>query len=282
MAGIIAQRLQSGRPPPGMHWCLVLAAGGSRRLGRPKQFVSIGGRPLVELACLRALATRPAGVVVVTGAHGARTRALLARLPVVVVRNAAWREGMAGSLRAGLGRIPSSAPSVLVTTVDQWRVVAADLRRVVRGSAPAAAAYDGARGVPALLPRRWRAHLLALRGDRGARTLLGGAGVRSVTMPSAAFDLDTPQDLAALCRVRLHVTLLRESSPPAGTHPAPARTKRPATCRVNAGTSNVVVRSRAATRSDRITAPVTSSTQSTRHAPGASRRSRRTSRTGLP
>jgi molybdenum cofactor cytidylyltransferase len=181
----------------------VLAAGGSRRLGRPKQFVAIGGISLVELACLRALRTRPAGVVVVVGAHGARTRASLARLPVAVVRNAAWRDGMAGSLRAGLGRIPSSAPSILVTTVDQWRVGAADLRRVVAARAPAAAAYDGTCGVPALLPRRWRGPLLALRGDRGARTLLDGAGVRRVAMPSAAYDLDTPDDLAALNRLRL-------------------------------------------------------------------------------
>jgi molybdenum cofactor cytidylyltransferase len=209
MAGIIAHRLQSERPPAGAHWCLVLAAGGSRRLGRPKQFVTIGGIPLVELACLHALRTRPAGVVVVTGAHAARVRALLARVPVVVVRTAAWREGMAGSLRAGLGRIPSSAPSVLVTTVDQWRVDAADLQRVVSARAPAAAAYAGAHGVPALLPRRWRSRLLALRGDRGARTLLGGTGVRSVAMPSAAFDLDTPQDLAALYRGRRYATLLR-------------------------------------------------------------------------
>jgi CTP:molybdopterin cytidylyltransferase MocA len=205
MAGIIAQRLVSERPRTGAHWCLVLAAGGSRRLGRPKQFVAIGGISLVELACLRALRTRPAGVVVVTGAHGARTRARLARLPVAVVRNAAWRDGMAGSLQVGLARIPSFAPSVLVTTVDQWRVDSADLRRLVAAGAPAGAAYEGARGVPALLPRRWRAQLQSLRGDRGAGALLNGAGVRSVAMSSAAFDLDTPQDLAASTRVRRHM-----------------------------------------------------------------------------
>jgi CTP:molybdopterin cytidylyltransferase MocA len=203
MAGIIAQRLVSERPRTGTHWCLVLAAGGSRRLGRPKQFVAIGGISLVELACLRALRTRPAGVVVVIGAHGARTRALLARLPVAVVRNAAWRDGMAGSLQVGLARIPSFAPAVLVTTVDQWRVDSADLRRLVATEAPAGAAYDGARGVPALLPRRWRAPLRALRGDRGARALLNAGGVRNVAMPSAAFDLDTREDLAALHRVRM-------------------------------------------------------------------------------
>lgn len=180
----------------------MLAAGGSRRLGRPKQFVRLDGTTLVELACRRALRTRPAGVVVVVGAHGARVRALLARLPVVVVRNRDWRGGLSRSLQAGLARVPRAATAVLVTTVDQWRVRGSDLRRLLAAGAPAAAAYDGACGVPALLPRRWRAQLRAVQGDGGARTLLGAAAVRRVPMPAAAFDLDTPADLANLRRCR--------------------------------------------------------------------------------
>jgi molybdenum cofactor cytidylyltransferase len=199
---MIADEHPTDRPPAGRHWCLVLAAGGSRRLGRPKQFVTLAGRPLVELACRRALATRPAGVVVVVGAHASRTGALLRALPVRVVANRAWRAGLSSSLRAGLARIPASAPSVLVTTVDQWRVDAADLRRLLGTRGPAAACYEGARGVPALLPRAWRPRLRALDGDRGARALLAGADVRAVPIPTACVDLDTPADLASLRRRR--------------------------------------------------------------------------------
>ena len=178
----------------------MLAAGGSRRLGRPKQFVALGGTTLLERACRRALATRPAGVVVVVGAHASRAEARLARLPVVVVRNRSWGGGLSTSLRAGLGRIPAWAPTMLVTTADQWCVATRDLRRLARSRAPAAAAYDGVLGVPALLPRSWRASLRALRGDGGARRLLNGPGVRGVPMPTARFDLDTPADLVALRR----------------------------------------------------------------------------------
>ncbi len=180
----------------------MLAAGGSRRLGRPKQFVRHAGTTLVELACRRALGTRPAGVVVVAGAHASRVRALLASLPVAVVRHRDWRSGLAGSLRAGLARVPRYVPAVLVTTVDQWRVPTSDLRRLVAAGAPAAAAYRGTCGVPALLPRRWRAQVQELRGDGGARGLLRAAEVRGVPIPAAAFDLDTPADLAALRRGR--------------------------------------------------------------------------------
>jgi molybdenum cofactor cytidylyltransferase len=184
--------------PRRAHWCVVLAAGGSRRLGRPKQFVRLRGVPLIVAAVDRALATRPQGIVVVAGAHGSRLAAALRGRAVEIVRNRDWRLGLASSLRAGLRRVPASARSCVVTTVDQWRVTSADLERLLRAGAPAAAAYDGVLGVPAVLPRAWRARVLALRGDVGARALFGAGGVHEVAIPSATFDLDTPRDLAAL------------------------------------------------------------------------------------
>lgn len=193
---MIAQENRPQFPNPGRHWCVVLAAGGSRRLGRPKQLVTVAGVPLVRRACLLALQTAPAGVIVVAGAHGARVAAALRGLPVVIVRNREWRGGLATSLRAGLRRVRPYAPSALVLTVDQWRVSAADLQRLLRAGAPAAASYAGIRGVPALLPRAWRAPAGALRGDRGARALLARPDVRPVVMPSAVHDLDTRADLA--------------------------------------------------------------------------------------
>lgn len=176
----------------------MLAAGGSRRLGRPKQFVKLNGVPLVVAAVDRALATRPAGVVVVAGAYASRLAAALRGRPVRIVRNRDWRRGLASSLRVGLRRVPSSAPSCVVTTVDQWRVAAADLERLLRAGAPAAAAYGGILGVPALLPRSWRARVSALHGDVGARALFVAHRVHEVAIPGAAFDLDTPRDLIEL------------------------------------------------------------------------------------
>jgi molybdenum cofactor cytidylyltransferase len=197
------------RPLPdaarGPHWCIVLAAGASRRLGRPKQLVQArDGVPLVVLACRRALATRPAGLVVVVGARGSQVSARLREFPATVVSNRKWRDGLASSLRVGVERVPSYAPSVLVLTVDQWAVTTADLRKLLRAGAPACAAYDGAIGVPALLPRCWRPEIRALRGDRGAGRLLSRAGVEHVSMPSAGRDLDVPLDLEALRRSRTH------------------------------------------------------------------------------
>jgi CTP:molybdopterin cytidylyltransferase MocA len=111
---------------------------------------------------------------------------------------------MAASLRAGLAAAPRTARAALVLLVDQPRVDAAALARLVtawrrRPGVPAAAGNDARVGVPAVLPRRhWRG-LKHMKGDQGARALLRGhAALTLVAMPEAALDIDTPADLLKL------------------------------------------------------------------------------------
>lgn len=186
--------------------CLLLAAGGSRRLGLPKQLVRHRGRPLLLHAVAAARGALPrAPLIVVVGALGLRLRLVLRRAGcnARIVASSRWKEGMAASLRAGLAAAPRTARAVVILLVDQPRVDAAAIARLVaawrrRPSRAAAARYDERAGVPAVLPRRyWRA-LETQRGDQGARALLRGTAATLVDMPEAALDIDTPADLLKL------------------------------------------------------------------------------------
>ncbi len=185
---------------------VLLAAGASVRMGRPKQLIEVGGQPLVVRAVKVALASAAWPVVVVLGANAEKIRPLLARLPVFIAENPTWTEGMASSLRTGLQTLQSfsrALDAVLVALVDQPAFSAGVIGQLVAaqrssGRSIAAARYDGHAGVPALFLRRHFATLAALEGDAGARTLLSrcAVDVTPVDLPELALDLDTPADFA--------------------------------------------------------------------------------------
>jgi molybdenum cofactor cytidylyltransferase len=186
--------------------CVLLAAGGSRRLGFPKQLVRRRGRPLLAHAIDAVRGAAPhAPLIVVLGASALRLRGVIHRAArnVVVVRNARWSDGLATSLNVGLAAVPPRIAAILVLLVDQPGVDARALRNLLgawrRHPGEAAAAfYAGRPGVPAVLPRSyWRA-IRALDGDAGARALLRSARITRVPMPEAELDIDTQADVARL------------------------------------------------------------------------------------
>ncbi len=190
-------------------WCVLLAAGGSRRLGYPKQLIRDPVRPMILGAVDAAESVTPGRVLVVLGAHSLRLRALLARncRNLSIANNTNWQDGIASSLIVGVNAVPAAARSVLVLLTDQPGVGAGSLRRLVevwqrQPSRAVAAGYEGGLGVPAILPRRaWR-QVRELQGDVGAKAVLGGAGSNTMvlTMPEAAFDVDTSEDRRRLKR----------------------------------------------------------------------------------
>ncbi len=193
-----------GRAADGLY-SIVLAAGASTRFGSPKQLVRVAGRPLLHATVTRAAEVTGNALVVVLGAGAAQLAPLLKHCPGTVVINRQWREGLASSIRAGIARLPTACTGVLLLLADQAAVTTDDLRRLAgtwrkRPQSIVAALYAGTSGVPAIFPRSSFRELAGLRGDSGARTLLrrGADGVVRVPMPSAAVDVDTPEDLLAL------------------------------------------------------------------------------------
>jgi CTP:molybdopterin cytidylyltransferase MocA len=190
---------------------VVLAAGGSTRLGAPKQLLSYEGEPLVRRAARAALAAGAAPVLIVVGAESTRVRAALQGLAgVEVVENARWADGLASSLVVGLRALldVATVDAVLVTLADQPHVGGPELTSLVAQWSSArpivAAAYAGIVGVPIVVARAYVDELSTLTGDRGAGAWLRAHGglVTQAPLPAAAVDIDTPEDAARLSALR--------------------------------------------------------------------------------
>lgn len=184
---------------------ILLAAGGSSRLGQPKQLVEIDGEPLVRRQAKLLLALEPACVVVVTGAVRQDVEAALAGLDVGFARHPDWEGGMGTSIARGIRLMPEQVRGALLLLVDQYRLEVADLERLIEAwsadpLAVALAGWDGERGPPTLFPRSLFERLSRLQGDDGARPVLKKFKGRQITldMPNAAFDVDVTEDLANL------------------------------------------------------------------------------------
>jgi molybdenum cofactor cytidylyltransferase len=181
------------------HGALVLAAGASRRLGRPKQLLRIAGESLLRRAARLALESGADDVIVVLGHRAVEMAAEISDLPLRWIAAQDWDAGLGASLRQGAAALPAACDGVLVLLCDQPALDVVHLRGLVRlwQAAPlraAASAYAGVAGVPALLPRSWLQ--LQAPGDQGARALLRSRPDEVDLLPNEALarDVDTSAD----------------------------------------------------------------------------------------
>jgi molybdenum cofactor cytidylyltransferase len=181
---------------------IVLAAGESARMGKPKALLRWGDRTFVEHAI--ALGRGCAPLVVVAGATP------LPGLDVAVVHNAMWQCGPLSSLQVGLHAIAEEAWSgVLVLTVDRPHVDASTIAALLRAHAshPDAVlqpSHAGQRGHPILHPRDVAEQLLALPPTASARDVVHRPDVATrrtavpVNDPAVLDNIDAPEDLERL------------------------------------------------------------------------------------
>ena len=193
---------------------IILAAGTSSRFraggGREasKLVAPHAGKPLVRHVAEAALASQARPVILVTGHARGEVEAALAGLALTRVHNAAYAEGLAGSLKAGIAAVPPGAAGAVILLGDMPGVTAAIIDALIEAFAASphalavVPAHDGRRGNPALLGRAAFPAFAGLSGDQGARKLIDAAGdavIEVLVANEAIFrDIDTRADFLAL------------------------------------------------------------------------------------
>jgi molybdenum cofactor cytidylyltransferase len=187
---------------------VLLAAGGSRRLGKPKQLLHHRGESLLRRAAKSALASRCSKIAVILGADTEACAHELEGLRLLTVINPDWEEGIGSSIRMGVTALNSAAPeldAVLLALCDQALIDYRHLNGLVEAfctSRPTVVAsrYGDAFGAPAVFHRSLFGDLAGLAGDEGAKKIIV-RHLRStlfVDLPEAGIDVDTVEDYARL------------------------------------------------------------------------------------
>lgn len=187
---------------------ILLAAGPSSRLGRPKQLLEFNGETLVRRAA-RLLLELGLKVIAVTGAESVKVEKSLKGLALDTVYNENWVQGMGESIARGASKIPAGYDGVLIMQCDQWRIQKDDLFSLISSwnsdiSRIYATSWCSKEslvyGPPVIFPSDLIHELKNVKGQMGAKALLDqySGRLELVGMANAASDLDTTEDLKRL------------------------------------------------------------------------------------
>lgn len=191
------------------HDAIVLAAGGSRRLGQSKQLLTRGGETLLRRATRLAHASGAQRLVVVLGAQREALLAELRGIECEVLDNQGWDEGLASSLRLAAAHLGATSRRCLLLGCDQPALEPEHLRWLLdsamrAASDCAATQHAGSLGLPIVASPVLLRGAAKLRGDRGLRDALNALPRESLAVldaPALSFDVDSIDDLCEAQRL---------------------------------------------------------------------------------
>jgi molybdenum cofactor cytidylyltransferase len=184
---------------------IILAAGNSSRLGRPKQLLPYRGKTLLSHVVDESVMADLKPVIVITGAYHTEIRGSLEGRSSELVFNPEWQKGMASGIVAGLQRamvIESALQSVIIAVCDQPYISGNLFRALigewtVSGKGVIACSYAETVGTPVLFGQKYFTELALLSGEAGAKQLLKRYpyDVGTIPFPKGNIDIDTEKDL---------------------------------------------------------------------------------------
>lgn len=183
---------------------IILAAGNSSRLGRPKQLLTFGSKTLLSIVMDEALKTSYKPILVVTGAHATEITEKHRSSGVLYVHNPDWESGMASSIVKGIGAIldiNSNLDNIILAVADQVMIHAKIFEKLqekhqLTGKEIIACSYSETIGTPVLFNKKYFGKLLQLRGEAGAKKLLlqYPSDIELIKFENGEIDIDTEAD----------------------------------------------------------------------------------------
>lgn len=179
---------------------IILAAGASSRLGRPKQLLRLNGESLLQKSIKAALDASEITLTVL-GAHYTQVQQEIKYLNTHSLFNLDWNKGMGNSIKFGLHEIHKLHPDLnaaIIMVCDQPFVTGKLLNRMIdayhKGNPLVASVYGSTVGVPALFDRQYFKHILKIDDKMGAKAILSNGDPFLVAFPQGSQDIDTIKD----------------------------------------------------------------------------------------
>ncbi|NII83538.1 MULTISPECIES: NTP transferase domain-containing protein [unclassified Pedobacter] len=183
---------------------IILAAGNSSRLGRPKQLLDYKGKTLLKTVINEALETNCKPVIVVLGAYAKEIAGQHQHDQINFVINESWKNGMASSIVAGLSTLVkknSEIESIIIAVADQAFIKMSNFNNLIEkqketGKNIIASSYNETIGTPVLFKKDYFEALLSLKGTEGAKSILKQypQDLETVAFEHGGIDIDTETD----------------------------------------------------------------------------------------
>jgi molybdenum cofactor cytidylyltransferase len=194
--------ISSDRPTIGV---IILAAGGSRRLGTPKQLVQFDGETLLHRIVREAVSSGCSPIVVVLGSGSDMLMNELSGFDIMIATNPLWERGIGSSIKCGLRSLieGGSIDAAIISVCDQPFVTAEVIDRLASSfrrtsKAVVASGYKQTAGVPALFSKQMFPVLLEIDDSKGAKQIIYALHADIIPFPSGSCDIDTPADVVKL------------------------------------------------------------------------------------
>ena len=185
---------------------ILLAAGKSQRMGKLKQLMPFGESTILEQTIDNLLNSAADETIVVLGHKAEEITKTIATKPIKIIVNPNYGEGMSTSIIAGLNLVSGQAQAVMLALGDQPLVDSQTINRLIaefsrHDKGIAVPTYRGKRGHPVIFAIKYKAELLKLKGDIGAREIIrhhpDDVLEVAVASESVIADIDTRDDYAA-------------------------------------------------------------------------------------